>query len=142
MSSALSTSKTPSKPSIHDNTTYKNKFLSKSSYTGAETLEFTDAEEAWFWFIAAYEARQSGARIVAGAGSLPRPCEPLDILRVVDRLYRQRRLFADHLRVLNFYGRRGSPPDPRRDRERKAYGLWQEALMRIEPMLRMKGIVP
>ncbi|MEM6903494.1 MAG: hypothetical protein AAF556_09690, partial [Pseudomonadota bacterium] len=127
---------------------YKNRFLSTvdkqrpANADGAvDFVCFVDAEEAWFWFITAYEARQSGARIVAGAGSLPRPCEPLDILRVVDRLYRQRRLFADHLRVLNFYGRRGSPPDARRGREQKAYGLWQGALMRIEPMLRLKGIV-
>lgn len=110
--------------------------------TTQETMPFRDTEEAWFWFMAAYEARQSGAKIIAGIGGLPRPCEPLDILRVVDRLYRQRRLFLDHLRVLNFYGRRGSPPDARRDRERKAYGIWHEALARIEPALQRKGIVP
>ncbi|MEO0391973.1 MAG: hypothetical protein AAF213_01865 [Pseudomonadota bacterium] len=106
-----------------------------------QSLGFRDVEEAWFWFMAAYEARQSGAKIVAGVGALPRPCEPLDILRVVDRLYRQRRLYIDHLRVLNFYGKRRSPPDPRRDQERKAYGIWHEALARIEPALRRKGIM-
>jgi hypothetical protein len=109
--------------------------------TGNRML-FKDAEDAWFWFIAAYEARHSGAKIVAGIGTLPRPCEPLDILRVVDRLYRQRRLFIDHLRVLNFYGKRGSPPDPRRDKEQRAYGIWHEALARIEPALQRKGILP
>lgn len=106
-----------------------------------DAVPFADAEEAWFWFMAAYEARQSGARIVAGAGYPTRPCEPLDILRVADRLYRLRRLTMEHLRVLNFYGRRGCPPDPRLGRELKSYGLWQEALDRIGPMLARKGIV-
>ena len=91
--------------------------------------------------MTAYEARHSGARIVAGRGVMLRPCEPLDVLRVVDRLYRQRRLFLDHLRVLNFYGRRQSPPDPRRDQECRADSIWREAMLRIEPMLRAKGIV-
>lgn len=109
--------------------------------TPMETMAFTDIEDAWFWFITAYEARHSGAKIVAGIGSLPRPCEPLDILRVVDRLYRQRRLFIDHLRVLNFYGKRGSPPDPRRPKEQKAYTIWHDALARIEPALQSKGIL-
>ena len=105
------------------------------------TIPFTDAEEAWFWFIDASEARHQGARIVAGLATFPRPCEPVDIMKVVDRLYRQRRLLADHLRVLVHYGQRRQPPDHRRPAELKAVGLWQEALNIIEGILRLKGIV-
>lgn len=89
------------------------------------TTPFTSAEEAWFWFIDAHEARHLGAKIVAGMATYPRPCEPVDIMKIVDRLYRQRRLLADHLRILIHYGQRRSPPDHRRPAEIKALVLWQ-----------------
>ena len=54
---------------------------------GAErTVPFDNVEEAWFWFIAAQAARNDGARFVAGAGLQIRPCEPIDILKVLDGL--------------------------------------------------------
>ena len=107
----------------------------------APTTPFGSVEEAWFWFIQANEARQSGAKIVAGKGATARPCEPLDVLRVIDRLYRNRRLMLDHVRVLAHYGRRLMAPDPLRSHEAKASLLWCEALGRMEPVLRGKGIV-
>ncbi len=109
--------------------------------TGAETTPFASAEEAWFWFIQAQQARNDGARFSMGLGLFARPCEPLDILRVVERLYRNRRLIMDHLLVLRHYGRRMMPPDPCRVREARAHTLWTEALERIEPVLCRKGIV-
>ena len=107
----------------------------------ARTIPFRDAEEAWFWFISAQQARHEGARFVAGAGLYPRPCEPLDILKVLDRLHRQRRLLRDHLLVLRHYGRRHMAPDPRRVKEYRAHMFWCEALERIETVLVQKGIV-
>ncbi|MEI8393483.1 MAG: hypothetical protein WCF85_02025 [Rhodospirillaceae bacterium] len=104
-------------------------------------IPFDCVEEAWFWFIQAQDARAAGARFVAGLGSICRPCEPLDVLKVVDRLYRQRRLLRDHLHVLAHYGRRLMAPDPTRSREQRASSLWQEALALIGPVLRTKGIV-
>lgn len=101
---------------------------------------FRSAEEAWFWFMLAQQARADGARIVAGA-ALARPCEPMDILKIVDRLYRQRVLMLDHLLVLRHYGRRMMPPDGRRVREVRAATLWQEALAHLESCLVEKGIV-
>lgn len=109
--------------------------------TTAGIVPFESAEEAWFWFVGAQQARSDGARVSAGQGLQPRPCEPVDILRVVDRLYRQRRLLRDHLLVLNHYGRRRLPPDFRRMREARAYKIWEEALERIESVLIAKGIV-
>lgn len=102
---------------------------------------FRSAEDAWFWFIEAWTARHAGARIVAGAGLVPRPCEPIDVLRVLERLYRQRRLLRDHVAVLGHYGRRLLPPDPRRPAEHRAHRIWREALDRLGSALRAKGIV-
>ena len=65
-----------------------------------KTIPFDSAEEAWFWFIAAQEARNDGARFAAGQAMFPRPCEPIDILKALDCLYRNRRLLRDHLLVL------------------------------------------
>lgn len=104
-------------------------------------VPFESTEEAWFWFINAQQARHDGARFTAGQGALLRPCEPVDILRILDRLYRQRRLLRDHLMVLRYYGRRGMPPDSRRVREMRAYKIWSEALARLESALIGKGIV-
>ncbi len=104
-------------------------------------LPFKTTEEAWFWFITAQQARVEGARFIAGQGLYPRPCEPLDILKVMDGLYRHRRLLRDHLLVLRHYGRRHMPPDARRPREMRAAKLWKEALERIGEVLIRKGIV-
>ena len=106
-----------------------------------EVFPFNSAEEAWFWFIAAQEAKSDGARFTSGLGLLPRPCEPLDILKAVDRLYRHRRLCRDHLLVLRHYGRRRLPPDDRRVKELRAHTLWHEAMERIGEVLENKGIV-
>lgn len=102
---------------------------------------FDTVEEAWFWFISAQEAKQAGARIRAGQGLVPRPCEPSDILCAIDRLYRQRRLLRDHVLVLAHYGRRQMPPEADRRREMRDHGLWVEALAILAPVLRHKGIV-
>lgn len=106
-----------------------------------ETIPFSSAEEAWFWFIQAQQARNDGARFSFGAGLYPRPCEPIDILKVLDRLYRRRELLMDHVLVLRHYGRRMLPPDQGRVKERRAHGLWIEALGRMEMVMVGKGIV-
>lgn len=120
----------------------KNKKEEKTDvYGDVQAVLFKNAEEAWFWFIAAQEARTSGARFVAGCGAYPRPCEPLDILKVLDQLYRNRRLIKDHFLVLRHYGRRYMAPDNRRSKELCAYKLWNEALDIISPVLESKGII-
>ncbi len=106
-----------------------------------ETIPFESAEEAWFWFIQNQMAREDGARISAGLSLVKRPCEPIDIYKVMERLYRGRRLQMDHLYVLRYYGRRMLPPDQRYQKEIRAYGLWNEALSRMEEPMTAKGIV-
>lgn len=109
--------------------------------SAAPGTPFCTAEEAWFWSVQAQEARAAGARCAAGLALVERPCEPFDVIRAVDRLYRQRRLVRDHLHVLVHYGRRLMPPDPDRRHEQRASMLWREAFDHISPLLRDKGIV-
>ena len=104
-------------------------------------IPFTSAEEAWFWTMAALIARRDGARIAAGKGLAQRPCEPDDVVKCLDRLYRQRRVDLTHARILRIWGERGVAPSSRHVPERGDYHLWQEALGRLEWPLRVKGIV-
>lgn len=119
----------------------ENQTKTKDCEKGCGAVPFRDAEEAWFWFIAAQSARNDGARFAAGQSLYPRPCEPIDILKVLDALYRKRRLVRDHLLVLRHYGRRHLPPDNRRAKEVRAFQLWHEALERIGTVLEKKGII-
>ena len=102
---------------------------------------FDDMEQAWFWFIAANEAKNSGARITAGQGLTQRPCEPNDIMAITERLFRNRILTIDHFRVLKHYGDRGFAPDKYHYREKRAFYLWHEALKKMRPVFESKGLV-
>jgi hypothetical protein len=102
---------------------------------------FHGVEEAWFWTMSALTARRDGARIVSGAGLVIRPCEPDDVVKCLDRLYRQRRVDLHHARILRIWGERGVAPDPRQPREGGDWRLWWEAMSRLDWPLRVKGIV-
>jgi hypothetical protein len=104
-------------------------------------VPFENAVEAWFWFILAQQAKNDGAQIRAGQSPIKRPCEPIDILKILDNLYRQRMLLREHLLILRHYGRRQMLPDPKRIKEKRACIIWKEAIDRIEPVLIRKGIV-
>lgn len=106
-----------------------------------QTIPFDTVEEVWFWFIAAQQARTDGARITAGQGLIERPCEPVDILKILDRLYRQRTLTMEHFMVLRFYGRRKMAPDPRRIREARSSKIWRYAMDTLESVFEDKGIL-
>jgi hypothetical protein len=105
------------------------------------TEAFRSAEEAWFWTMAALIARRDGARIVSGAGLVTRPCEPDDVVKCLDRLYRHRRVDLQHARILRIWGERQQAPDPRYPREKGDWRLWREAMLRLDWPLRVKGIV-
>jgi hypothetical protein len=102
---------------------------------------FHDAEEAWIWTMAALTARRDGARYTANKGKVGRPCDPDDIVKCLDALYRQRRIDLLHARILRIWGERGMAPDPRHATERGDWQVWKEALDRLEWPLRVKGIV-
>lgn len=105
------------------------------------TVPFRTAEEVWFWFMDANTARMEGARARASEALVRRPCEVVDVLRILDQLYRHRRLVMDHLRVLRYYGLRKMPPDPWRKNEARAATLWREALEVLTPVLIQKKIM-
>ncbi|MBL6934033.1 MAG: hypothetical protein ISR48_01335 [Alphaproteobacteria bacterium] len=106
-----------------------------------EGVPFSSSEEAWFWFVACRLARSDGARLKAGLSGIKRPCDPMDIHQVADRLHRQHRLSRPHMVVLAHFGRRMMAPDPGYETERRAAVLWDEAHDRLGDVLRRKGIV-
>ncbi len=100
---------------------------------------FPDAESAWFWTMAALAARRDGSR--SSAPRIPRCCDPDDVLRCLDRLYRRRRIDLLHARILRVWGERGIAPNPAFARERCDARIWREAMDRLEWPLRTKGII-
>lgn len=108
---------------------------------GVHADPFPTVEDAWFWCVQCREAQIQGARLAAGMSDRPKPCEPLDILAVIDRHYRRRRLLPEHLHVLASYGRQLLRPDPDSRRQRRDAALWHEALATLRPALQAKGIV-
>lgn len=103
------------------------------------TTPFVSAQEAWFWTMEALAARRDGRR--GGIGLARRPCDPDDVIKVLDRLYRKHRIDLPHARVLRVYGERGVAPDTSHPSERADALLWLEAMRRMEWPLRVKGIV-
>ena len=118
-----------------------NKKYTPRPLTDPETSPFFTSEEAWFWFSRCQKLRKMGARFCADAGDVVRPCDPDDIYRVVRKLFRHRTLKSQHVRVLNDYGERESPPDPYQREEERDSRLWDEALDRMHTEFRRKGIV-
>ena len=101
----------------------------------------SDADEAWLWTMAALMARRDGARYTANQGRVVRPCEPDDVVKCLDGLYRQRRIDLVHARILRIWGERQAAPNPAFAGERCDWRLWREALDRLEWPLRVKDIV-
>lgn len=108
---------------------------------GRQPVPFASAEEAWLWTMAALIARREGARYTANKGLTTRPCDPDDVLKCLDGLYRKRRIDLTHARILRIWGERQLPPSASVARERHDHRIWTEALQRLEWSLRSKGIV-
>jgi len=102
---------------------------------------FEDAEEAWFWTMSALEARREGTHGSRTRIRIPRPCEPDDVVRCLDRLYRRRRVDLEHARILRRWGERGHPPSSASPSQHADWRVWREAMDRLEWPLRVKGIV-
>jgi hypothetical protein len=108
---------------------------------GPELQPFGSAEDAWLWTMAALIARREGARYTANKGLVSRPCDPDDVVKCLDGLYRQRRIDLAHARILRIWGERQMAPSAAVAAEYHDYRLWVEALERLEWPLRVKGIV-
>lgn len=104
-------------------------------------IEFTDAEEAWFWFVRSERARREGAKLNQSTSNQTRPCEPDDIYRAVMRLYTRGVISGEQLKTLAEFGWRESPPDARVSEEERAVLMWDDALDRLSTELKSKGIV-
>jgi hypothetical protein len=108
---------------------------------GPEVQPFRNAEDVWLWTMAALIARREGARYTANKGLVSRPCDPDDVVKCLDGLYRQHRIDLAHARILRIWGERQMAPSMAVAAERHDYRLWSEALERLEWPLRVKGIV-
>ena len=113
---------------------------SRPATRGVAATPFRTAEEAWFWTMASLTARHQGIG-KTGRSGIARPCDPDDVVKCLDMLYRQRRIDLVHGRILRVWGERQSPPNPAYASERGDWKLWKEALDRLEWPLRIKGIV-
>lgn len=102
---------------------------------------FSNAEEAWFWTMAALIARREGARYTANKGLTTRPCDPDDVINCLDALFRQQRVTLAHARVLRIWGERQIAPSRAVVAEHNDHRLWSEALEILQWPLRGKGIV-
>jgi hypothetical protein len=91
--------------------------------------------------MAALIARREGARYSSNKGRVRRPCDPDDVVKCLDGLYRQRRIDLAHARILRIWGERQMAPSPTVTSEHYDRELWVEALGRLEWPLRVKGIV-
>jgi hypothetical protein len=107
----------------------------------AGAVPFDSAEEAWLWYCQCQIARCEGVRFTAGRGAVARPCDPDDVYRAVDRLYRRRILGKIHLDVLGRFGLRLAPPGAGSGDSRADCLVWAQALDRLAVPLRAKGIV-
>lgn len=104
------------------------------------TEPFTSAEQAWFWTMGALRARHEGASS-SGRRSVPRPCDPDDVVKCLDQLYRNNRVDLAHARILRRWGERQEVPDASSNVQNGDAALWREAMERLDPPLRLKGII-
>ena len=86
-------------------------------------------------------ARREGGHYSSGKAPVKRPCDPDDVVRCLDLLYRSKRIDLVHARILRAWGERGMAPDPAYAGERSDHRYWREAMDRLEWPLRVKGIV-
>ena len=105
------------------------------------TTPFSSAMQAWFWFVRCQASRIEGARVVADACDVVRPCDPDDIYNAVMRLRRENVLDDRHLQVIEYYGLVERTPDPRDGREKPKYDLWCDAMAALQDALIARDIV-
>ena len=102
---------------------------------------FRSAEEAWLWTMATLTARRDGASAQWRPDGPARPCDPDDVVRCLDRLYRQRSIELLHARILRIWGERQRAPRCDNQQQHSDWRLWYQALGQLEWTLRASGIV-
>ena len=112
----------------------------RARQVGPYSAPFCHAAEAWFWATSALAARHVGCRSSSGSGVM-RPCEPDDVVKCLDQLYQAKRVNLAHARVLLKWGRQQFRPSVKHPAEAGEARLWDEAMARLEWVMRAKGIV-
>lgn len=105
------------------------------------TLKFATAEEAWFWFIRCDAAREEGASSRDRTLHAARPCEPADIYRWLNALYKKGVLLPSHGYVLGYYGTLDRQPFADVEDEILDWIIWIDAFDYIDVVLREKGVI-
>ena len=104
-------------------------------------VPFHSAAEAWLWTMATLVARRDGAGPAWRPEGKLRPCDPDDVVRCLDRLYREGSVDLLHARILRIWGERQCAPRADRPLQMSDWRLWQQALGHLEWALRARGIV-
>ena len=102
---------------------------------------FRSAEQAWLWTMAILLARRDGAGAAWRPEGPPRPCDPEDVIRCLDTLYRQRSIDLLHVRILRIWGERQRAPHAQRLLQQSDWRLWRQSLGQLEWSLRARGVV-
>jgi hypothetical protein len=100
--------------------------MKEQNANSSGTFKFYSSQSLWLGFMA-LKRGQDGAELSDGL-NIHLQAVYTDILSILNKLYRSRRLLIDHLRVLNFYGRKGRAPRAWVKKEMRAHSLWREAL--------------
>ena len=108
--------------------------------TTRKDTPFPSAEQAWFWTMSALHARHAGAN-TNDSSRMCRPCDPDDVIRALDRLYRLRRIDLVHARILRIWGERGCSPSALNPGQASDARIWREAMDRLDAKLRAIGVV-
>jgi len=102
-------------------------------------VPFRDVDECIIWTIKALAEPHDGGAGMRGEGL--RICEPIEVVRCLDTLYRRRRIDLRHARILRIWAHRGRAPDANAPSERSDSRLWREATDRLAWPLRSLGII-
>jgi hypothetical protein len=100
-------------------------------------IPFRTPHEALLWTFGALRVRAAGLSSSTPSSAPARPCTPDDVVKVIDRLYRQRRFTLEQARIVRTWCETPSTPP----RAHKDFSEWNKALEVLETPLRMKGIV-
>lgn len=103
-------------------------------------VQFSSAEEAWFWFCK-YNGRRNGYKRISSVYRIFRPCSLDDIYIVVARLFLSGVITKEQLAILLKYGKYQIVPDMRIFDECEDALLWREAIAKLEKAFIEKGIV-
>lgn len=98
-------------------------------------VPFKSAEEAFFWAVAVFQAKQNVKTLGPKFAKFERPCTYEDVLMLVGRLGLTKK---DHAIVVK-YGMAGEAPDS--TKAKYEADLWEKTMKGLDGILRDKRIV-